>query len=226
MQGIYQMAIKIKTPPAVEPLTLAEAKTYLRITNSNDDSFITTLISAVRRRCEEYTQRALITQAWTLWLDRLPDRNCRYTAQYGDLPINHGTRFDEALELPRPPLQSVTFMNSYAADNSTTVFSTSNYFVDTASEPGRICLNTGAIWPVQGRRFNCYEIEFVAGYGAAGAAVPDDLKQGMFLLLKTLYADKSKFYESDEPRSLAGVNDKSLPEIIKGLWNPYRIIHL
>lgn len=219
------MATKIKTPPAVEPITLAEAKSYLRITNSNDDSFITALISAVRRRCEEYTQRALITQAWTLWLDRLLDRNCRNTG-YGDFSINHVTRLDEALDLPRSPLQSVTFMNSYAADNSATVFSTSNYFVDTASEPGRICLNAGAIWPVQGRRFNCYEIEFVAGYGSTGASVPDDLKQGMFFLLKTLYADKSKFYESDEPRSLAGVNDKSLPEIIKGLWNPYRNIHL
>lgn len=220
------MALKIKTPPAVEPITLAEAKSYLRITNSNDDSFITVLISAVRRRCEEYTQRALITQTWTLWLDRLLERNCKNMAQDGDLPDHRNTSLNEALDLPRPPLQSVTFMKSYAVDNSATLLSTSNYFVDTASEPGRICLNFGAIWPVQGRRFNCYEIEFVAGYGSAGASVPDDLKQGMLVLLKTLYADMSKFYESDEPRSLAGVNDKSLPEIIKGLWNPYRVVHL
>jgi uncharacterized phiE125 gp8 family phage protein len=220
------MALKIKTPPVVEPITLAEAKSYLRITNSNDDAFITALISGVRRRCEEYTQRSLITQTWTLWRDRLLERNCRNAEQGGDLPVNYDPRLDEALDLPRPPLQSVSFMNSYAVDNSASQFSTSNYFVDTASEPGRICLNTGAIWPVQGRRFNCYEIEFVAGYGSTGTSVPDDLKQGMFFLLKTLYADKSKMYESDEPRSLTGVNDKSLPEIIKGLWNPYRVIHL
>ena len=66
------MALKIKTPPVVEPITLAEAKSYLRITNSNDDAFITALISGVRRRCEEYTQRSLITHCslleWAFFL--------------------------------------------------------------------------------------------------------------------------------------------------------------
>lgn len=220
------MATKIKTPPAAEPVTLSEAKSYLRITDSNDDAFITALISAARRRCEEYTQRVLITQTWTLWLDYLPGN--RYAPQDAeqDLPINYGGCLYEAISLPYPPLQSVTSMRSYAADDSATVFSASNYLVDTASEPGRICLNQGAIWPVQGRRFNGYEIEYIAGYGSAGSSVPEDLRQGMLFLLKTLFADKSKGFESDEPRSLAGLNDKSLPEIVKGLWNSYRMIHL
>lgn len=222
------MATKIKTPPATEPVTLSEAKSYLRITDSNDDAFITALISAVRRQCEEYTQRALITQTWTLWLDRMPGRGVRYAPQDGeqDLPINYGGGLYEAINLPYPPLQSVTLMRSYAADDSGTAFSASNYLVDTASEPGRICLNQGAIWPVQGRRFNGYEIEYIAGYGSAGSSVPENLRQGMLFLLKTLFADKSKGFEADEPRSLTGLNDKSLPEIVKGLWSPYRMIHL
>lgn len=207
------MAIKIKTPPASEPITLSEGKSYLRVTDNNDDGFVTALILAVRRRCEEYTQRALITQTWTLWLDHM---------QQG----NRGIAGRDAVVLPRPPLQSVTAMNSYAADDSATLFSAEYYFVDTASEPGRICLNAGAVWPAQGRRFNAYEIEFVAGYGPTGASVPEELKQGMLLLLKTLFAGKTKFHEPDEPHSLASVNDRCLPEMVKGLWNPYRMIHL
>ena len=128
------MATKIKTSPALEPVTLSEAKSYLRITDNNDDAFITTLISAVRRRCEGYTQRALITQTWTLWLDGLLRRD-RYAPQDGaqDLPINYDGGLYEAIDLPHPPLQSVTLMNSYAVDNSAALFSISNYIIYTAS---------------------------------------------------------------------------------------------
>jgi uncharacterized phiE125 gp8 family phage protein len=222
------MAIKIKTPPASEPITLSEGKSYLRVTDNNDDGFITALILAVRRRCEDYTQRALITQTWTLWLDRMGQGNCGITGRDAvwNPRVSHDVAVDGSVILPRPPLQSVTAMNSYAVDNSATLFSAEHYFVDTASEPGRICLNAGAVWPAQGRRFNAYEIEFVAGYGATGSSVPEGLKQGMLLLLKTLFAGKTKFHEPDEPHSLASVNDRCLPEMVKGLWNPYRMIHL
>jgi hypothetical protein len=98
--------------------------------------------------------------------------------------------------------------------------------VDTASEPGRIALNFAQMWPLVLRWYNAVQVEFIAGYGDTAGTVPDGLKQGMLFLLKTLFAAKSKAFESDEPHSLAGMDGKSLPEMVKGLWNPYRVICL
>ena len=57
------------TPPAVEPLTLAEAKSYLRVDTVDEDDTIAALIAAARLLVEAYARRALITQSWRLSLD-------------------------------------------------------------------------------------------------------------------------------------------------------------
>ncbi|MFO1243110.1 MAG: head-tail connector protein [Rickettsiales bacterium] len=52
--------------PATEPLTLAEAKLYLRVDGSSEDTLITQLITAARETAEAYLRRSLITQQWKL----------------------------------------------------------------------------------------------------------------------------------------------------------------
>ena len=47
--------------PAVEPLSLAEAKAFLRVETSDDDEVIGTLIAGSRIHVEAQTRRALIT---------------------------------------------------------------------------------------------------------------------------------------------------------------------
>ena len=37
-----------QTPPAVEPVTLSEAKAHLRVDSTDDDAYIATLITAAR----------------------------------------------------------------------------------------------------------------------------------------------------------------------------------
>jgi uncharacterized phiE125 gp8 family phage protein len=55
---------KLITPPASEPVTLAEAKSHLRVDLNDDDTLINALITAARQMAEEYTRRAFITQTW------------------------------------------------------------------------------------------------------------------------------------------------------------------
>ena len=66
------MPLNLITPPAVEPVTLADAKAHLKVDTTDDDALITALITAARARAEWHTGRALITQSWTLWLDAWP----------------------------------------------------------------------------------------------------------------------------------------------------------
>ncbi|MEQ1619683.1 MAG: head-tail connector protein, partial [Terricaulis sp.] len=56
------MTITILTPPASEPITLAEAKLFLRIDQTAEDPLITTLIAAAREAVEVACGRALITR--------------------------------------------------------------------------------------------------------------------------------------------------------------------
>ncbi len=44
--------------PAVEPLSVAEAKTYLRLDHAEDDALLSTLIAAARSHIESVTRKA------------------------------------------------------------------------------------------------------------------------------------------------------------------------
>ena len=66
------MALVEVTPPAVEPLTLQEAKDHLRVDHTDDDSLIDPMIKTARMYAEGKTRRALITQTWDWLLDSFP----------------------------------------------------------------------------------------------------------------------------------------------------------
>ncbi|MBC8284362.1 MAG: phage head-tail connector protein [Nitrospinae bacterium] len=209
------MALKIKTSPSLEPVTLAETKELLRIDDNNDDSLISSMVTAIRQQAEEWTSRSLLMQTWTLWLDE----------------INIGSRAPDwngrVIVIPRPPLQSVTFIKTYDTENVGSVFDASNYFVDTAPSPGRIALNENSSWPTSLRKISSVEIEFITGYGVSTDDVPEGIRQGMLQWIKLLFANKSKLYESDESTpGLLEMNRIPIPPLVRILWEPYRLIQL
>ncbi|MEI9989915.1 MAG: head-tail connector protein [Rhizomicrobium sp.] len=166
------MPLTLTTPPALEPVTLAEAKAHLKVDTADDDALITAMITAARARAEWHTGRALIAQAWTLHLDCWPAS---------------GT-----IEIPLPPLQSVVSVTSYARDDSAAVLSPSLYTVDAASAPARLALKTGAPPPTNLRNVNALAIAFTAGYGAAASDVPGLLKEAILELVAFLYENRGE----------------------------------
>lgn len=209
------MALKIKTSPTLEPVSLIEAKELLRIDDADNDTLISSMINAVRQRAEEWTGRAFLTQTWTLWLDQFPFRN-------GINSLN-----GRVIVIPRPPMQSVTFIKTYDTENAPSIFDTSDYFVDTPTSPGRIALNENSSWPTGLRKFSAVEIEFISGYGSLASDVPEGIKQGMLQWIKLLFANKSKLYESDESTpGLLEMNRIPIPPLVMMLWEPYRLIQL
>ena len=222
------MALKLKTPPASEPLTLTETKSYLKVTDTADDALLSQIITTLRKSCEDWTGRALVTQTWTLWRDAFPHRQKDRLPHdgYFELPVDFADEPQRVIAIPRAPLQSVTFLKTYDPLNLATTFDASKYFVDTPSEPGRIVLNPAGSWPSGLRPANAVEVEFVAGYGDA-SAVPDALKQGMLLWIKLLIGDRNWLFELGE--STAGLiefNRSDVPPPVVSLWSPYKIYAL
>ncbi|MBT5551702.1 MAG: hypothetical protein HOJ79_14625 [Nitrospina sp.] len=200
------MALIIKTPPVSEPVSLAEAKSFLRITDADDDALITSLVTAVRQKAENWTRRLFITQTWVLWQDSVPD--------------------GFTLSIPLSPLQSVSYIKSYDLSNVVSTFDSSNYLIDSSSTPGRVSLNDGQSWPTLLRRINALEVEFVAGFGGA-SSVPEPIKQGILQWIKLLFANKSKLFESDESTSgLLELNRLPIPPAVMVLWEPYRVFKI
>lgn len=66
------MSSILLTAPAAEPLTLDEARAFLRVEHHDDDAVIAALIAGARLHIEAQTRRALITQSWRLVADCWP----------------------------------------------------------------------------------------------------------------------------------------------------------
>ena len=58
------MTLFLVTGPATEPLTLAEAKSWLRVDGTTEDGLIQSLITSARLAVEAATNRLLIAQQW------------------------------------------------------------------------------------------------------------------------------------------------------------------
>lgn len=203
------------TPPAIEPLSLAEAKLHLRVDMSDDDGEINDAIGAAREDCEGETHRAFITQTWQLILDHFPGTAEHYQG-YTDLgvmgdsalglgvpPVGYTYRFQSevyfragAIIVPRPPLQSVDFIKYLDQNNVVQTLDPSLYVVDTANEPGRIVPAPNSNWPLtmistRAPVINAVQVQFKAGYGSAANSVPKVAKQALKLLVAHWYDNRS-----------------------------------
>lgn len=122
--------------PSAEPVTLSEAKEYLRITHNDDDSRINDLIITARSLAEQWLKRSLATQSWKIAFD---------------------CAADASTPLPMGPVQNVTLVQTFARDNTSQTISSNGYALNAAKDA---LLFDAA--PVGFR----VEITYVAGYGA------------------------------------------------------------
>lgn len=187
------MAYVVSTAPAAEPVLLAEAKLHLRVEHVDDDALIDVLIQAAREHVENHIKRPLITQVIDLTLDCFPSEIC----------IN------------RQPVQTVDAINYVDGDGVSQVVLPADYDVDVSSEPARITPSYGNSWPSIRAQNNAVSIEFTAGYGLTGAAVPAPIRQAMLLLI-------SHWYENREA-VVIGTISSTLPMAVDALLSVYKV---
>lgn len=158
------MALIVITQPAVEPVSLAEAKLHCKVDGSDDDTLITGLITAARQQAEHRTGRALCTQTLEQVLDAFPD----------------------AVKLPMPPAKTVVSVKYFDANGAEQTMPDTDYSLDKDSTPGWLVPAFGLTWPSTYAIANAVRVRYTAGYGVA-ADVPQSIKVWMLMAISTMY---------------------------------------
>lgn len=178
----------ITVQPATELWSVAEVKAYLKIEsyNKDEDAIIISYLKSAREFAEKYTNRAFITQTRKLTLDAIdavyPED--RLSAGVYELPYNYFMGGSDYIEFPNKPLASVTSFTYYDVTDTSAVWSSSNYNLDTAS--GRLYLKNGVSFPVTLRNRNAIEIVYVCGYGTKND-VPASIRNAVLMLTGQMY---------------------------------------
>lgn len=155
------MKLEITTQPTgTDILSLSNAKAFLRVDSSNEDTTITGLINAAVQHCQDYTNRHFVASDFTLSLDAF------YNCEFSTGPIN--------------TITGVTYKDAAGA---TQTLATSKYWYDTKREPGRI--NFDSPPDTYGDDFNVVTIS-----GTLGAAPADPILHAIRMLLAHYFENR------------------------------------
>jgi len=183
--------------PAEEPVSLAEARAFLRLDSEAEDGLVSTLVAAARLHVESVTGRALVNQSWRLVLDAWPT--------------------DCVVTLPVSPLVSLTAITAYDEDGDDHAVPMAQFEAATGVTPARLILpRTVAGMPVLRERFGI-EVDYVAGFGEADD-VPSDLKRGVLALV-------AHWFEHRDAVLVAG-SGAVIPPGFNQMISPYRQVRL
>ena len=161
-------SLKVNTA-AVNPLfTTAQAKEFLKVDVTADDTIIDNLIAAATESCQIYTNQYFIDTVVT---------------QYSD-------NWAEFYTLYKSPVSAITHVKYYDSDDSQQTLASSNYILDGTSKPARIGISVTGSLPNLADRINAVEVKYTVGYGNASTDVPDGIKQAVLLTLGNWYENR------------------------------------
>jgi uncharacterized phiE125 gp8 family phage protein len=184
------------SPPAVEPVTLAEARLFCRVDGTGEDALLASLIAAARQDAETQLQRSLITQGWRLVLDAFPAR---------------------AIELDRGTVLSVTSITYADMSGATQTMAPADYATDLSGCPGRITPAYGKTWPAALPQIAAVNIDYTAGFGPAAEDVPEGIKRWIKMRVATIYANR-------EEVDATGSSIRHF--YVAGLLDPWRVVRI
>ncbi len=182
----------IVTPPAVDVLTLIEAKQHAKILYNDDDAVIYRFIRTATEAAEEALQRGLYTQTWQLSLSHF--------AEVMYLPMAAPLQND-------PDASTEPIVQYYDADGVLQTLDSTYYTVDTSSRPGSIVRASSMSWPTlqSDRQSMRVFITYVVGWTSIDL-IPERIKQGMRTYVAYLDCDREGLEENAERALSASMN--------------------
>jgi uncharacterized phiE125 gp8 family phage protein len=178
-----QFSLVRVTAPSALPISVAEAKAQMRVEGNDEDTIIERLINAAVAfvDVQGVLGFAMITQTWGQWVGPNP----------GTVMLSLG------------PVQSVSAIKYYDINGTLQTATLADFNV--FGTPNRITVSpkTGYAWPVTQTRDDAIKIEYVIGYGATSASVPQTVRHALMMLV-------AHWYENRE-NELIGTISKTLP---------------
>lgn len=160
--------------PVAEPLTPADLKEFLRITQDAEDALLGRLITTARQMVESAAARLLLSQTWRFRRDAWPPSGL--------------------IILPLAPARQLLAARLRHPDGGETALPLSAFTLRGDRTPAVIALDRAAL-PAPDRALGGIEMDLVMGYGDAAQDVPGDLIQAVRLLA-------AHFYERREETAL------------------------
>ncbi len=154
------MTAVLVAPPASEPVSLDEARAFLRLDTDAEDVLVASLVTAARAHVEGLTGRALITQGW---------RICR-----------EGWPRAGVMRLAPAPIVSVDAVTVFGADGTPGVVDAAAWQAELRADPARLRFRPAAL---DRNADNGIEVDVTAGYGTTADDVPAPLRQAIRMLL-------------------------------------------
>lgn len=155
------LPVAVTTPPAVEPISLADARAQCHIDGTDFDTELGIYINAARRRVEYHTGTKLITQT----------------------VVMRGSSFGDLDCLPMAPLQSISSIKYLDPQGAEQTLSSDVYEAVLVDLEVAIRLKPGKSWPAFRPVSDAVRVTAIAGYGATAANVPGNARLAMLLLI-------------------------------------------
>ena len=185
-----RVSATVTTEAEMAPVDIQDAKAFLRLDGNSEDSLINDLIYTATEMAENYTRRAFINRTLKLTLDAFPPQRSNQwwdgTRDGAKSELITGSK--AVINLPYPPIVSITSIITYNDSNTSSTFDSSSYTVNEAH--AQVLLNSGYTWPVDLRHTAAIEVTYVAGYGTQPSNVPSSLKHGILMIVNALYNDR------------------------------------
>lgn len=192
-----QRAVVTVVSPAVMPVSLEEAKAWLRVDHADEDQLIGRLIGAAVAAVEADTRTRLITQVVEL-----------RAASFAHIAA------------PRiGPVQEATSLFYIDPSGLDQLLDDSMWRLTGGALAPRIELVDGQYWPDTARRGDAVRLELVVGYGDTGEEVPENVRLAIQLLVTQWYdnRDQTSKFAGDQVRERAALASLLSPYTLQSI---------
>jgi uncharacterized phiE125 gp8 family phage protein len=167
------VSFKLIVQPVLEPVSLDEAKAWLKLDSADDDSVVTRLIASARQMVERTTRRALLTQTWRL--------------NYSQAALQ------PTLVLPMAPASQIVSAFLQSVSGVPVPLELTGVWLDAGSEPPRLIFPNPlpaslSLACASGSTSVSFDIVF--GYGDQPSMVPEALKQAVLVFVAQAYEQR------------------------------------
>lgn len=184
----------LATGPSVPLLTTAEAKEYLRVDFSGDDTLIDSLVAAATDTLDAQfgeMGRALLSQQWTYSLPCFPS---------------------DEIALPYTPVIQVVSVQYYDTDGTQQTLGSGTYRLVNMPHGVSLVRVDGEAWPSTFAREDAVIVTYDAGYGSEASDVPDGIRLAARVLVKHFYDNRPGHGD-----------DAEVPFVVGHLLSRYRV---